>query len=166
MKNVNNLFLEQYKRTDNICKDSYNSDTGITNYINIMRDVKNYNAQRVAGWDETLKMLTHLRHIRNKLTHDVGTLDMELCSEDDVMWLCDFCDSILSATDPLACYYRAQRIKEVKSTKKRQINIPEYSEPPKKSKKRTAITIIATLAFLAVCVFVFYLLVELYKATI
>ena len=82
---MNNRFLEQYKRADSICREKYNSESGITNYINLMRDAKNYREQEIAEWDSVLARLMALRHIRNKLTHDVGTLEMELCHEEDIL---------------------------------------------------------------------------------
>ncbi len=163
---MNNKFLEQYKRADNICREIYNNESGITNYINLMRDAKNYREQSIAEWDEVLKRLMALRHIRNKLTHDVGTLDMELCTEADVLWLDSFCDSLLSATDPLAKHYRAFSQKKSKSPKKKTAVAPAepvFKTTPLHKKRRKMPKIIRMLIALALMVVVFYLLVELYK---
>ncbi len=163
---MNNKFLEQYKRADSICREMYNSESGITNYINLMRDAKNYKEQDIAEWDEVLGKLMALRHIRNKLTHDVGTLDMELCSEDDVVWLDNFCELLLTATDPLAKHYRAfsQKKKSATKKKKTQSTEPVFKTTPLSQRKHKRISpVIKALGFLALVILVFYLLVELYK---
>ncbi len=163
---MNNKFLEQYKRADSICRDIYNSESGITNYINLMRDAKNYRAQNIENWDEVLKKLMALRHTRNKLTHDVGTLDMELCSEADVLWLDNFCDSLLNATDPLANHYRTFNQKKNKVQKKKTATADEpiFKTTPisKKIRFRLSPPLKAIIA-LSLLILVFYLLIQLYK---
>lgn len=167
MKNINNQFLEEYKRVDNICRDIYNSDAGITNYIDLMRDAKNYRQQDIAEWDEVLKRLMSLRHIRNKLTHDVGTLDMELCTESDVLWLNEFCDTLLEASDPLAKHYRAFNQKKRSSPNKKKTVTPTepvFKTVPIGTKKRKRTPpVIRALGALALVIVIFYLLIELYK---
>ena len=164
---MNNRFLEEYKRVDNICRDIYQSDSGITNYINLMRDAKNYRDQNIAEWDAVLARLMALRHIRNKLTHDVGTLEMELCREDDVLWLEEFGDSLLDATDPLAKHYRSYD-KNKKASKKKKTdtpvsNAPIYKTTPIYKKRKKIPKIIKMLVTLAILTLLFYLLVEAYK---
>lgn len=178
---MNNRFLEQYKRADNICRDIFESETGITNYIDLMRDAGG-NANNIPEWSEVLKTLTRLRSIRNKLTHEVGTLDMGLCTEEDIKWLDAFCNSLLDTTDPLAKHYRTFNKQKKKShpipdqsafkDKKPELNVmttthkkkqPVYKTTPivkKKSRPKRAVRML--IAF-AIIVLIFYLLVELYK---
>ncbi len=162
---MNNRFLEQYKRADSICRDIYNSDSGITNYINLMRDAKNYKMQDIDEWDDVLKRLMSLRHIRNKLTHDIGTLDMELCTEDDVLWLESFCQSLLDTSDPLAKHYRAFYAKEKtkKKSKAKKSDEPVFKTAPISKKRRKVPPMLRALGFLALLIILFYLLVQLYK---
>ncbi len=54
------------------------------------------------NWENTYKNLKHTRYIRNKLAHDVGAFDLEICSQEDINWLKSFYNSVLSVTDPLA----------------------------------------------------------------
>ncbi len=162
---MNNKFLEQYKRADSICRDIYNSDSGITNYINLMRDAKNYRAQNIEEWDRVLSKLMALRHKRNKLTHDVGTLEMELCTEDDVLWMDAFCEKLLNATDPLAKHYRAFYAKQKSQPKKKkpQSTEPVFKTSPISKKRRKSPKLIKMLGALALLILAFYLLVQLYK---
>ena len=163
---MNNKFLEQYKRADNICRDILGSESGITNYINLMRDAKNYRAQNIENWDEVLKKLMALRHTRNKLTHDVGTLEMELCTEADVLWLENFCETLLNATDPLANHYRTynQNKNKTAGQKTAKPSGPIFKTSPigKKSRLKLPPALKAIIALL-IFVLAFYLLVELYK---
>ena len=187
---MNNRFLEQYKRADNICRDIYENDSGVTNYINLMRDAKDYKDGEIDGWDATLKTLLRLRSVRNKLTHEVGTLDMELCNGDDVLWLEEFCDSLLAATDPLAEHYRTFNKKKTKKNAKSH-PIPDQSafeskkaetglatasvrkntEPVFKTtstykrKKRVPIAF-KIIGFFTLVILALYLLMELYKLTL
>ena len=39
MTNLNNDFMESYKHLDKICKEIFNSEKGVTTYIDTMKDV-------------------------------------------------------------------------------------------------------------------------------
>lgn len=72
---LNNEFIEEYKRLDRLCRGIYNSDKGITNYIDDMSSSSGLGAGGVVGWNDDFQNLKRLRHIRNSLTHDVGTME-------------------------------------------------------------------------------------------
>ncbi|MBE7027122.1 MAG: hypothetical protein E7410_06160 [Ruminococcaceae bacterium] len=175
---MNNRFLEEYKRADKICRDIYDSETGISNYIDLMRDAKNYASQSIDDWDEVLKRLLSLRHIRNKLSHEVGTLDMELCTEDDILWLEGFGASLLNMTDPLARHYRAfekaKRKRPVPDQSAFEKKKPEFKTEHKKTepvykttstykRKKRIPVVFRMLGFFALLLLALYLLMELYK---
>lgn len=102
MDYLNQAFLEEYKRLDKLCRDVYLSDKGVTSYIENMRQVSEFERRSIPSWDSDLRHLMTLRHIRNQLTHDVGTLHADMCTVNDIAWLKDFYSRILNVTDPLS----------------------------------------------------------------
>ena len=79
-------FLEYYKQLDQIFIQRYGFEHGISDYIEHMR------ARYGDGIGNTrlgadLKKLRYLRHKRNQLVHDVGTMYQYLCTQDDIVWL-------------------------------------------------------------------------------
>lgn len=108
MTRINDDFMEAYKRLDVLCKDIFQSDRGITTYIDTMQNIKS-GAYYVPGWNTTLRTLKTLRHIRNNYTHEVNTSYSDICSQEDIVWINDFYDSILATRDPLAVYAKATK---------------------------------------------------------
>lgn len=117
MSNLNHEFLEAYKDADNICKQIYASDKGITNYIDAMQAIPSYESVKISDWSAVLSRLKNLRHIRNKLSHEVGTLDMEMCTQADINWIRSFKLKIINQDDPLAVL---ERLNNKTNTKTRQ----------------------------------------------
>lgn len=72
MTNFNNDFMESYKCLDKICKEIFNSENGVTTYIDTMKETNDGN-RYVPLWNETLYKLKHYRYIRNRYVHEVGT---------------------------------------------------------------------------------------------
>lgn len=132
MYNLNDTFLEEFKRLDKLCKEMYQSDKGITSYIEDMKHVSPYESRCIPNWDFDLKQLTNLRHLRNRLTHDVGTLNINMCTQSDINWLHSFYGRIFNQTDPIALLCRNKREQSKQVT-----NLPTlhqipytYSTPP------------------------------------
>ena len=94
--------MEEYKRLDKICREAYNTEKGITTYIDAMKAVPAEKSRAVPGWNSDLGRLISLRHVRNQFAHDVGTVASALCSEEDIVWLENFYRRITEARDPLA----------------------------------------------------------------
>lgn len=117
---LNTDFLEEYKRLDKLCRDIYRSSRGISNYIDEMSRISTFTTKSIPNWSADLQQLITLRHIRNQLSHDVGTMDVAMCSLDDIDWLKEFHHRILSQEDPLTRYriitspneYRQMQIKK------------------------------------------------------
>lgn len=101
---TNTDFLEEYKRLDKLCRDIYRSDNGISNYIDEMSQISTFTTKRIPNWSADLQQLITMRHIRNQLSHDVGTMDVAMCSLDDIDWLKEFHHRILAQEDPLTRY--------------------------------------------------------------
>jgi hypothetical protein len=104
VQQLNMAFLETYKRLDQLCRDLYRDDKGVSSYIEHM---KSAGARQSPHWNATLQTLIRLRHIRNQLTHEVGTLDQPLCTAEDIQWLQQFHHSIINRTDPIALLRKA-----------------------------------------------------------
>lgn len=99
---MNEIFLEEYKRLDKLCREIYQSEKGITSYIDDMKSVSAHKSIYVPNWNPDLKNLIKLRHIRNQLTHEVGTLNVSMCTQSDIDWLKEFYNRILNTKDPLS----------------------------------------------------------------
>lgn len=130
MSNLNHEFLEAYKDADNICKQIYASDKGITNYIDAMTAIPSYESVKIFDWNAVLSRLKNLRHIRNKLSHEVGTLDMEMCSQADVNWIKSFKLKIINGDDPLATLERLNKKAKSTAKPKQTVNVPVQSTRP------------------------------------
>ena len=57
-------FFEEYKSVDNICRDMYQSQQGVTEYISQMETMNCQGSRRVVNWNEKYKKLKHLRWLR------------------------------------------------------------------------------------------------------
>ncbi len=105
-------FIEEYKKLDNLCKDLFNSDKGVTEYINALEE-KGVNYLSKSDKDDYYK-LKHYRHIRNEIAHDVGKNEKNMCTELDVIWIKQFYKRILNTSDPLASRTKKVHMKTYK----------------------------------------------------
>lgn len=118
MLNINLEFQEEYKKLDKLCKDLFSSKDGITQYINEMDQTYSEYRRYINDWNYVYKTLKHMRYIRNKLAHDIGAFEENLCSLSDINWLVNFYDSILNCNDPLAELRRIEdQFKQTKNKK-------------------------------------------------
>ena len=99
-------FLESYKHLDNLCKDMYGSEKGVTTYIEIMEHTSG-GSYRINGWDSDYKNLKHYRYIRNQIVHENYASEDSMCTGSDTAWINNFYSRILNRTDPLALYHQA-----------------------------------------------------------
>ena len=114
-------FMESYKRLDNLCKDLYRSDRGISSYISDMEQ-HTAAARRIPGWEEVYRTLKRYRHIRNQIAHETDMDEQTLCTAADVRWVDAFHQRILDRTDPLALYTRMRQNRPTRPTP------PAYSD--------------------------------------
>ena len=137
-------FMEAYKRLDNLCKDLFPSDVGITEYIKSMERCSHYTLY-IDNWRNDYFALKHYRYIRNKIVHENDVTEDELCTADDVIWINNFYQRILNQADPLALYRKAA-VNSSKSSNKMadisQNNSPNFlryssSRPPKSNGKKS-----------------------------
>ena len=108
------LFVE-FKKLDNLCKDLLSSEKGVTSYIEEMENTPLSKQMLVSDFDETYKMLKHVRWIRNDIAHGNGNSE---CEQEDIDFVCDFYKKILSRTDPFAIIRKAEN--EARERAKRQ----------------------------------------------
>ncbi len=99
MNKTNSSFFNEYKRLEKLLNDMYEDSHGVTRYIDDMRS-------RYPDTDRNLKKLKRIRYIRNHLAHDMGAFEEECATQDDILWIRDFYERILSGTDPLSAKKR------------------------------------------------------------
>ncbi|MDE6302374.1 MAG: hypothetical protein K2M36_02150 [Clostridia bacterium] len=126
-------FQEEYKRLDALCKDLFSSKEGISEYIREMENTPYEYRNLVSGWDLCYKQLKHMRWMRNQFAHEVGTLNSDLCTYDDILWIRALYTQILHVCDPLAIVGKAQRARTQQNVspsqrKYQQANV-EYNPP-------------------------------------
>ena len=102
MNNLNFILLEEYKQLDKLCSEIYESQPGVTSYINDMKNADRNDACEIQNWKADLSNLIRIRHIRNHLAHTEGAFDEKLCTGEDVEWVKDFRNRILKQDDPIA----------------------------------------------------------------
>ena len=101
-------FIEAYKRLEKLCGEALGPDRPVTAYIESMQG-KPDGAYFVPGWDADLKKLKYCRHIRNKIAHDPGCTEENMCAPGDAAWLESFHRRIMRCEDPLALYRKAKK---------------------------------------------------------
>ena len=122
MSKLNDDFLEEYKRLDNLCRDIYRSNEGIKNYINDMESVQIYESRSIPGWENDLKRLKTLKSVRNRLAHETGTLNADICGQNDVEWLKNFYNRIFRQDDPLSRLNTNRRLLDEKRQQAARLN--------------------------------------------
>lgn len=98
--------FEEYKAVDNICRDIFSSQSGVSQYITEMERYYSYGHSLISSWDNDYRMLKHIRWLRNKIVHESYATD---CNDNDVLWLKEFHHRLLERRDPLALLKTANR---------------------------------------------------------
>ncbi|MBQ3040254.1 MAG: hypothetical protein IJD42_01505 [Clostridia bacterium] len=101
MLEINVRFQEEYLRLDSLCRDFFESKRGVSLYIEHMESTEEKEWSQISGWESDLRALKRMRHIRNKLAHEVDALNKRVCSERDISWIKNFYIRIMDETDPL-----------------------------------------------------------------
>lgn len=95
-----NEFLESYKQLEKLCNEIYNQNNGVSQYISDMESRSGFNTSYVSGWDRDYRRLKEIRHIRNSMVHDTSD-DGTNYFDDDVVFLKDFYERIMTGSDPI-----------------------------------------------------------------
>ena len=149
-------FIESYKHLDKICGEMFETQYGVSAYIDEMINTPR-GSYLVRGWDDDLKQLKHYRWIRNQIAHEPDCTEQNMCESCDTEWLDDFYSRIMNQIDPLTLYAKATAPKPTKKpmqTPKIDHETYAYSQQvtnPKKSSK-ASISLIAVLVVIALVV--------------
>ncbi len=101
MSQINIDFFEAYKSLEKICNEIYGQNNGVTQYISEMEGTNKFDSDRISGWNNDLKELKRVRHIRNSMAHE-GSFDDTVCTAEDIFFVKQFYDRIMRTEDPLA----------------------------------------------------------------
>ncbi|MBR5995119.1 MAG: hypothetical protein IK026_00840 [Eubacteriaceae bacterium] len=102
-------FLDEFKRLEKLCNEIYDQQHGVTLYIDEMEQRSSVASKVIYDWDNDLRKLKRVRHIRNNLVHEPGYLGDYDWS--DIAFMKEFCHRILDQQDPLVSLRRlTQRI--------------------------------------------------------
>ena len=115
---LNVTFQEEYKRLDKLCADCFSGTEGVSEYIRQMEATPLQDREYAIGFDNDYKQLKHMRWIRNCLAHEVGSMEADICTDDDLDWVKGFYERIRTGTDPLTQIHKAK----IKTTHHHQYN--------------------------------------------
>lgn len=131
-------FINSYKRLEKLCNEIYDSNHGISAYIDDMLRLTSA-SRYVSSWDNDLKQLKHYRWIRNQIAHEPNCTEENMCEYGDARWIDDFYDRIMNQSDPLAMYRKATKPQPA-AKPKQQCQSPQlqytYLVQPVSSKKK------------------------------
>ena len=120
-------FIESYKHLDKICGEMFETQYGVSAYIEEMLNNPR-GSFLVRGWENDLKQLKHYRWIRNQIVHEPDCYEETMCEAGDDEWLDDFYERIINQTDPLAMYFQATKPHPVaKSAQNHKPESPTYT---------------------------------------
>ena len=125
-------FPEEYKRLDRLCKDYLRSKEGVSEYIRQMESTSWHERGYVYTWEEDYKQLKHIRWVRNQLAHEVGTLNSDICSEEDLTYVKSFYSRIIGGNDPFTLIRKAKEKQKNRTNQKvhtREQTPAQASEP-------------------------------------
>jgi hypothetical protein len=113
---LNTLLVERFGDLERLCNQIYNAQHGVTNYIMEMENLRLIGNSIMADWNFILKRLKDVRHKRNKLSHGEVSFSDPWANEDDINFVVNFRNSIMTQTDPITIYTKHSKQKAVKKT--------------------------------------------------
>lgn len=116
MNKNNVLFLGEYKKLNDLCKDNLDMDEGIAAYIKEM-ELSEGPKKNIDGWIEDYHNLNKCLHIGSVLENNEVMLGRAQCTKQDVAWLKKFQQRISKGEDPvveLQKYHEKLRLVEEK----------------------------------------------------
>ena len=126
-------FIDSYKKLEKICNEIYGDNHGISTYIETMTNIPSA-SRYVSRWDEDLKLLKHYRWIRNKIVHEPGCTEDNMCDYADIQWLNEFYSRIMTGNDPLTLYRKVTKPQKA-TVRKQQFYTQQYTIPTPNSNK-------------------------------
>ena len=113
MNKNNVLFLNEYKKLNDMCRDNLELSEGIAAYIKEM-EASEGPKKNIDGWVDDYHALNKCLHISNIL-EDEALVDRAQCTKQDVAWLKKFQQRIAKGEDPvedLKKYHEKIRLSE------------------------------------------------------
>ncbi len=126
------MFLQSYKRLDNLCKDILKSEKGVTTYIEYLERI-NQNQFK----DDYYK-LKHYRYVRNKIVHENNASEENMCTSSDIEWIENFYNRILNQTDPLALHQQNVKQKSANKNLSRSTNTYKGTYQPEEPMEQSS----------------------------
>ena len=125
LKTEERLF-DKYKSVDNICRDMFSSQSGISQYITEMEQNSFLGQSTVPSWDGDYRRLKRIRWLRNQIAHESSATD---CNEEDVLWLEEFHHRLLMCQDPLALLGKVKaNSRQLNSPSQRNYDLKDWTE--------------------------------------
>lgn len=161
MDNIEILFFEEYKKLDNLCKDLFKSDRGVSQYIEEMECTPFTKSRLVESWQDDYKMLKHVRWIRNNIAHNN---DYSGCNKSDVKSVKDYYKKIINQKDPFSVIAQNSRELHRRNNKnyntKRNDETAVYRENNSNADNELKSIIIKIFAIIwVICVLILFILV-------
>lgn len=103
---LNERFLSSYISLDKNCCEKFGiANGGVTEYINRLNNIR-----FAPGREEALPRLVRYRNIRNKMSHEIGSLRrMSEVTKLDLKWIRSFDKDITKSRDPISKYLKRAR---------------------------------------------------------
>ena len=109
-------FLEEYKRLEGFCNDIFSGQNGVSEYIDEMKANETAYRALVPSWSTDLRMLKHLRFLRNKIAHESGNSG---CTAADLKSAKEFFARLVNEEDPITVARNLRKKDEKPKRKKK-----------------------------------------------
>ena len=142
-------FLEAYKRLDELCKQIFSAEIGVSRYLEEMEKEIN-GSFYVRNWEKDYNRLKHMRWVRNQLAHDADSFKKNLVNSKDIEWITQFQSRIINCTDPFSLLNQTRTQTNSSKTK---VNVKEQytnnsgTSENKKNKAPLLVVILLTILF-------------------
>ena len=147
--------LDEYKYVDKICQEMFDTEKGVTAYIEQLDKTSVTVRYWITEWNDEYRQLKHIRWLRNQIVHNTGYVE---CTQSDLEWLKGFHNRFLTQQDLLAKANRV--IKESQIQRQQQLAKTVTAAAPKPGANvyrsprgpRKSLILIAVIAALAVLI--------------
>ena len=158
---LNYAFFDEFRRLDNLCRDIYGGSAdnklGVTLYLEDMDRNAYRGSSHVSGWVSDYNRLKSARNMRNELAHSRNSMTVDICSQEDIDFVCSFRERILKQTDPIAML-RKQSARPRASATPQPKQQPQLIYPAKPAKEPVGCLGIAAVFLIVVaCILIAFL---------
>lgn len=133
MNQIEQVFWEEFKRLDKLCKEIYGSPQdgrlGVTWYLEDMEKHSRRGSALVQNWTSDYALLKKLRKARNELSHEAYPPSYSV-TQTDIQFIRSFYVRIMNRTDPLAILKKQELAHQPRSTHTQSSTYSQSSTPP------------------------------------